>query len=70
VSFIFFLPRRDATVLLRTEKAAAKVTSVTSRTRKKAGSMKQLGQVKRQKSGSTGLGAETQTDKVVGLGSS
>ncbi|MFH7030424.1 MAG: RNA-guided endonuclease InsQ/TnpB family protein [Heteroscytonema crispum UTEX LB 1556] len=36
-------------------------SSSTSRTSKKAGSMKQLGQVKRQKSGSTGLGAETQT---------
>ncbi|GAX44035.1 hypothetical protein NIES4075_50520 [Tolypothrix sp. NIES-4075] len=32
--------------------------------------MRQLGQMKRQKSGSTGLGAETQTDNVVGLGSS
>lgn len=34
-------------------------TSCTSR--KKAGSMAQLGQMKRQKSRSTGLGAETQT---------
>ncbi|MGI8504831.1 MAG: RNA-guided endonuclease InsQ/TnpB family protein [Hassallia sp.] len=37
--------------------------SSTSRTSKKAGSMKQLGQTKRQKSGSTGLGAETQTSR-------
>jgi putative transposase len=36
-------------------------SSSTSRTSKKAGSMKQLGQMKRQKSGCTGLGAETQT---------
>jgi putative transposase len=33
----------------------------TSKTRKKAGSMKQLGEMKREKSRSTGLGAETQT---------
>jgi putative transposase len=46
------------------------VTSSTSRTCKKAGSMKQLGQMKRQKSRSTGLGAETQTEGEVGLGSS
>jgi putative transposase len=39
----------------------ADASSSTSRTSKKAGSMKELGQMKRQKSGSTGLGAETQT---------
>ncbi len=46
------------------------VTSATSRTSKKAGSMKQLGQVKRQKSKSTGLVVETQIEGEVGLGSS
>lgn len=42
-------------------KCRAESPSSTSRTSKKAGSMKQLGAKKRQKSGSTGLGAETQT---------
>ncbi len=46
---------------LGTNLADADAASSTSRTTKKAGSMKQLGQTKRQKSGSTGLGAETQT---------
>jgi putative transposase len=48
----------------------ADVTGSTSRTRKQAGSMKQLGQKKRQKPKSTGLVSETQTTGVVGLGSS
>ncbi len=39
----------------------ADVTSSTSRTRKQAGSMKQLGRAKRQKSKSTGLVSQTQT---------
>lgn len=46
---------------LGTSLVDADVISSTSRTRKKAGILKQLGQAKRQKSGSTGLGAETQT---------
>ncbi len=44
--------------------------SSTSRTSKKAGSMKQLGAKNSQKSKSTGLVSETQTTGVVGLGSS
>ncbi|WP_438822944.1 RNA-guided endonuclease InsQ/TnpB family protein [Nostoc favosum] len=46
---------------LGTSLVDAESPSSTSRTRKQAGSMKQLGAKKRQKSGSTGLGAETQT---------
>jgi putative transposase len=55
-----------------TSLADADVSSSTSGTRKlcQAGSQKQLGQLKRQKSKSTGLVAETQTESVVGLGSS
>ncbi len=55
---------------LGTSLADADRVSSTSRTRKTAGSMKQLGEMKRQKSKSTGVGAETQTSCVVGLGSS
>ncbi|MEH2266964.1 MAG: transposase [Nostoc sp.] len=48
----------------------AESPSSTANTRKKAGSMRQLGAKKRQKSKSTGLVSETQTEGVVGLGSS
>jgi len=48
----------------------ADVLSSTSSTRKKAGSMKQLGRAKRQKSSPAGLVVETQTEGAVGLGSS
>ncbi|MFB2768211.1 RNA-guided endonuclease InsQ/TnpB family protein [Pelatocladus sp. BLCC-F211] len=48
----------------------AESPSSTVNTRKIAGSMRQLGAKKRQKSKSTGLVSETQTTGVVGLGSS
>ncbi|MCX7594782.1 MAG: transposase [Fischerella sp.] len=48
----------------------AESPSSTANTRKQAGSMRQLGTMKRQKSKSTGLVSETQTAGVVGLGSS
>jgi putative transposase len=54
-----------------TNLVGADVASSTSDTskRKFAGSQKQLGQMKRQKSKSTGLDAKTQTEGEVGLGS-
>jgi putative transposase len=48
----------------------AESPSSTANTCKQAGSMRQLGAKKRQKSKSTGLVSETQTEGIVGLGSS